>query len=94
MDDFSDSLARSIISDVLEDIRREKNGQNSKGDATVNNGNSSTDPTDKTSNSTTPKVRKRKTVKTETDIDILANRLTYDIISHATYSGKYRKRYT
>ena len=33
------------------------------------------------------KVRKRKTAREEAEIDLLADRLTSDIISHATYTG-------
>jgi hypothetical protein len=102
MDAFSDNLARTIILDVLEDIKTTKrqnpelNSRNSTGNvAECSSGSSS---------GNTPK-RKRKTGsnssgttgngsngKNETDIDILANRLTSDIITHATYSDPKLKK--
>ena len=41
------------------------------------------------SNGENGKLRKRKTAREEAEIDLLADRLTSDIISHATYNGQF-----
>lgn len=108
MDAFSDNLARTIILDVLEDIKTSKSkpirsSATSKTSKLVTSSVATNGPStgsSGSSNGNTPK-RKRKpgndrtrNGNNETDIDILANRLTSDIISHATYSDSKSKKET
>ncbi len=106
MDAFSDNLARNIIKEVLEDYRELRSGPNgsslgghrSRSTANANNSSrsqsSNQSPLTAGRNGQNKCIRKRKTTKEEAEINNLADRLTTDIISHATSSGKYSKRFS
>lgn len=105
MDAFSDNLARNIIKEVLEDYRESRSGPNgsslggrSGSPANANHSSrsqsSNQSPLTGVRNGHNKSIRKRKTAKEEAEINSLADRLTTDIISHATSSGKYSKRFS
>ena len=104
MDAFSDNLARNIIKEVLEDYKESQSGPNgssvggrrSGSPANANNTSrsQSTNQSPLTAVRNNKSIRKRKTAKEEAEINSLADRLTTDIISHATSSGKYSKRFS
>ena len=107
MDAFSDNLARNIIKEVLEDYRESRSGPNGSslgGRRSGSPANANTHSSRSQSSNQSPltgvrnghnkSIRKRKTAKEEAEINSLADRLTTDIISHATSSGKYSKRFS
>ena len=85
--DYSSRLARSILTEVVDDIKLGKattkyehnRPKSSPRMIQRHSGHSNGDN----------KLRKRKTAREEAEIDLLADRLTSDIISHATYNGIY-----
>ena len=106
MDAFSDNLARNIIKEVLEDYRESRSGPNGSSLGGRRSGSpanahhssrsqsSNQSPLTAVRNGQNKCIRKRKTAKEEAEINSLADRLTTDIISHATSSGKYSKRFS
>ena len=93
--DYSSRLARSILIEVVDDIKlgkattttttasvKQENNKPKSSPRLIprHNGQHHTNGDNK--------LRKRKTAREEAEIDLLADRLTSDIISHATYNGK------
>ena len=107
MDAFSDNLARNIIKEVLEDYKESRSGPNGSSLGGLRSGSQANainhtsrsqstnqSPLTAVRNGHNKCMRKRKTAKEEAEINSLADRLTTDIISHATSSGKYLKRFS
>merc|ERR1739838_205544 len=87
--DYSDRLARSILSEVVDDIKLAKIQEiKEQTDSAKSSPRLSRGQISNNNSSESAKVRKRKTAREEGEIDLLADRLTSDIISHATYTEK------